>query len=471
MKKTSFLLALCITMMIFLTSCNSVAGSGIFTVNEVAFDQTQESVPDAVVQVVVDECLDRWGFDDFVSYETEIRHDPDAANHMDTVTITFRFEYPYGYYITELKGLTYQYDRASDLWNVISKGKKGGPSVEWKDLERLCGFYEDLLDSYNRYYYSLTINSIDTKNLTASVSGEWIYVERYSGDPYNGYIDDVYMGGANGTYSIKAGAHHVHVVAGGCDDYTTTIHVSNAKRSFKLAMASDVSHSLKNLVEDMVFVKGGTFVMGTKEGPEAEYDEMPAHEVKLSSFYISKYEVTQELWIEVMGNNPSENEGDNLPVESVSWEDCQLFIKKLNSMSGIKFRLPTEAEWEFAARGGNESHNYRYAGSDSIDDVAWYYDFDQASHEVGTKLPNELGLYDMSGNVMEWCSDWHGRYNVGLQRNPTGPKTGEYRVCRGGFWESEDSHCTVTYRTPVPPEDHSSSVGLRLVATSIKSNR
>ena len=193
MKKTSFLLALCITMMIFLTSCNSVAGSGIFTVNEVAFDQTQESVPDAVVQVVVDECLDRWGFDDFVSYETEIRHDPDAANHMDTVTITFRFEYPYGYYITELKGLTYQYDRASDLWNVISKGKKGGPSVEWKDLERLCGFYEDLLDSYNRYYYSLTINSIDTKNLTASVSGEWIYVERYSGDPYNGYIDDVYM--------------------------------------------------------------------------------------------------------------------------------------------------------------------------------------------------------------------------------------------------------------------------------------
>ena len=285
------------------------------------------------------------------------------------------------------------------------------------------------------------------------------------------YIDDVYMGDANGTYSIKAGAHHVHVVAGGCDDYTTTIHVSNSKRSFKLAMASDVSHSLKNLVEDMVFVKGGTFVMGTKEGPEAEYDEMPAHEVKLSSFYISKYEVTQELWIEVMGNNPSENEGDNLPVESVSWEDCQLFIKKLNSMSGIKFRLPTEAEWEFAARGGNESHNYRYAGSDSIDDVAWYYDFDQASHEVGTKLPNELGLYDMSGNVMEWCSDWHGRYNVGLQRNPTGPKTGEYRVCRGGFWESEDSHCTVTYRTPVPPEDHSSSVGLRLVATSIKSNR
>ena len=285
------------------------------------------------------------------------------------------------------------------------------------------------------------------------------------------YIDNAYMGDANGTYNIKAGTHNVLVVAEGCDDYATTINVSSSKRSFKLAMKSDVPQPLQNLIEDMVFVQGGTFTMGSKEEPGAEYDEIPAHQVKLSSFYICKYEVTQDLWIEVMGNNPSENVDDNLPVESVSWDDCQLFIKKLNAMSGIKFRLPTEAEWEFAARGGIESHNYRYAGSDSIDDVAWYYNFDQASHEVGTKLPNELGLYDMSGNVMEWCSDWHGRYKVGLQRNPTGPKTGEYRICRGGFWESEDTHCTVTYRTPVSPEDHSSSLGLRLAATSLKSNR
>ena len=285
------------------------------------------------------------------------------------------------------------------------------------------------------------------------------------------YIDNAYMGDANGTYNIKAGTHNVLVVAEGCDDYAKNINVSSSKRSFKLAMKSDVPQPLQNLIEDMVFVQGGTFTMGSKEEQGAEYDEIPAHQVKLSSFYICKYEVTQDLWIEVMGNNPSENVDDNLPVESVSWDDCQLFIKKLNAMSGIKFRLPTEAEWEFAARGGIESHNYRYAGSDSIDDVAWYYNFDQASHEVGTKLPNELGLYDMSGNVMEWCSDWHGRYKVGLQRNPTGPKTGEYRICRGGFWESEDTHCTVTYRTPVSPEDHSSSLGLRLAATSLKSNR
>ena len=285
------------------------------------------------------------------------------------------------------------------------------------------------------------------------------------------YIDNAYMGYANGTYNIKGGSHYVQVVAEGCDDYSTTINVTSSKRSFKLTMNNDVSQPLHTLLDDMVFVQGGSFIMGAKENTGAEYDEMPAHEVRLSSFYICKYEVTQDLWIEVMGNNPSENEDESLPVESITWDDCQMFIKKLNAMTGIKFRLPTEAEWEFAARGGIESHGYKYAGSDSIDDVAWYYDFDEQSHAVGGKAPNELGLYDMSGNVMEWCSDWHGHYKPGLQRNPTGPRNGEYRVCRGGFWESEPSHCTVSYRVPVSPEDHSSGLGFRLAATSIKSKR
>jgi len=285
------------------------------------------------------------------------------------------------------------------------------------------------------------------------------------------YIDNAYMGYANGTYNIKGGSHYVHVVAEGCDDYTTTINVSSSRRSFKLNMNNDISQPLHTLLDDMVFVQGGSFIMGTKEEAGAEFDEMPAHEVKLSSFYICKYEVTQDLWIEVMGNNPSENVDESLPVESITWDDCQLFIKKLNAMTGIKFRLPTEAEWEFAARGGVESRGYKYAGSDSINDVAWCYDFDETTHAVGSKAPNELGLYDMSGNVMEWCSDWHGHYKPGLQRNPTGPRHGEYRVCRGGFWESEPSHCTVSYRVPVAPEDHSSTLGFRLAATSIKSKR
>lgn len=223
----------------------------------------------------------------------------------------------------------------------------------------------------------------------------------------------------------------------------------------------------------MIHVDGGSYLMGaTQYDLQAYANETPAHVVTLSPYCIGETEVTQELWTAVMGNNPSYN-ADNLqcPVENVSWLDCQSFVDKLNELTGRQFRLPTEAEWEFAARGGIESHGYKYAGSDSIDDVAWYYDFDEQTHAVGGKAPNELGLYDMSGNVMEWCSDWHGHYKPGLQRNPTGPRNGEYRVCRGGFWESEPSHCTVSYRVPVSPEDHSSGLGFRLAATSIKSKR
>ena len=286
------------------------------------------------------------------------------------------------------------------------------------------------------------------------------------------YIDASFMGDANGTYNLKAGSHEIQVVAEGCEDYTTTINVSASRKSFTINMNKERLESLTQmLIEDMVFVQGGSFTMGSSDEENAEYDEKPSHEVKLSSFYICRFEVTQELWEIVMGNNPSTNVGENLPVESVSWDDCQMFIQQLRKVTGIKFRLPTEAEWEYAARGGAESRHYRYAGSDSIDEVAWYYNFDETTHMVGTKAPNELGLYDMSGNVMEWCSDWHGRYRVGIQRNPTGPKTGEYRVARGGFWESEDSHCTVTYRAPIVPDEVSNTLGLRLAATSLRSKR
>ena len=152
---------------------------------------------------------------------------------------------------------------------------------------------------------------------------------------------------------------------------------------------------------------------GTSEqGSEAESDEKPTHNVTLSSYYICKYEVTQALWRAVMGSNPSYFKGDNLPVESVSWNDCQTFINRLNSYTGRNFRLPTEAEWEFAARGGNYSRHYKYSGSNYIGDVAWYGDNSgNRTHPVGTKQANELGLYDMSGNVWEWCSDWYGSYS------------------------------------------------------------
>lgn len=188
----------------------------------------------------------------------------------------------------------------------------------------------------------------------------------------------------------------------------------------------------------MVPVEGGTFTMGAPEqAAQASDNAKPAHQVTLSSYRIGETEVTQALWMAVMGRNPSYFNGDNRPVEEVSWDDCQEFIAKLNALTGKRFRLPTEAEWEFAARGGNKSHGYMYSGSDDADEVGWHEgNADGATHAVGQKLPNELGLYDMCGNVQEWCQDWYGGYDDVPQTNPTGPESGSAygRVYRDGFF-------------------------------------
>ena len=196
------------------------------------------------------------------------------------------------------------------------------------------------------------------------------------------------------------------------------------------------SRILSELLSNMVYVAGGTFMMGatSEQGSDAEDIERPAHQVTLSSFSICKYEVTQELWQEVMGSNPSDFKGSRRPVEQVSWEDCQDFIRRLNDLTGKNFRLPTEAEWEYAARGGNRSNGYKYAGGSSIDDVAWYHaNSGSQTHDVGLKRANELGLYDMAGNVWEWCQDWYDFYNSGSQTNPC-VLSGYHRIYRGGSW-------------------------------------
>ena len=194
--------------------------------------------------------------------------------------------------------------------------------------------------------------------------------------------------------------------------------------------------TVKGVKFAMVTVEGGTFKMGNEE-----YDSStsPVHQVRLSSFQIGQTEVTQELWETVMGSNPSRVQGLQLPVEQVSWNDCQTFIEKLNEFTGMHFRLPTEAEWEFAARGGTKSKDYIYSGSDNIDDVAWYMDnSDLMSHKVATKAPNELGIYDMCGNVWEWCQDWYDNYSSSFTNNPSGPATGIYRVLRGGSFTGSE---------------------------------
>ena len=226
----------------------------------------------------------------------------------------------------------------------------------------------------------------------------------------------------------------------------------------------------------MVSIEGGTFTMGVDstavESGNANIDELPAHEVTLASYSIGQTEVTQELWQAVMGTNPSSFTGDlQRPVEQVSWEDCQEFIARLNAITGKNFRLPTEAEWEYAARGGNKSNGTMYAGSDNLEDVAWYYgnsyavgteSDDYGTHVVGSKHGNELGLYDMCGNVFEWCADWYGTYPEEAQENPVGAEAGVRRVTRGGGWYSIARDSRITFRGNEAPTSRSYALGLRL---------
>ena len=218
----------------------------------------------------------------------------------------------------------------------------------------------------------------------------------------------------------------------------------------------------------MVYVKGGTFTMGAtaEQGSEAESDEKPTHSVTLSDYYIGKYEVTQAQWRAVMGSNPSHFTGDNNPVDFATWDEIQEFITKLNEKTGKKFRLPTEAEWEYAARGGNKSKGYKYSGSNNIDDVAWYDNNSSSeTYPVGQKTPNELGIYDMTGNVCEWCQDWKGDYSSSSQTNPTGPSSGSRRVLRGGSWYYDAGSCRVSSRDGCLPDGSNYYVGFRLACS------
>ena len=238
--------------------------------------------------------------------------------------------------------------------------------------------------------------------------------------------------------------------------------IDNVDDSFQ----KDEREIIDKLIANMVHVAGGTFTMGatSEQGSDDAYEvEKPTHQVTLSSFSISRYEVTQEEWHAIMGYNPSYFKGDRRPVENVSWNDCQEFIRKLNEMTGKRFRLPTEAEREFAARGGNNSRGYKYAGSNNIDSVAWYTsNSGSETHPVGQKQPNELGLYDMAGNVFEWCSDWYGSYSSSSQTNPTGASSSSFRVYRGGSWGRAAWSSRVSCRSFSSPDYRFNGLGLRL---------
>lgn len=256
--------------------------------------------------------------------------------------------------------------------------------------------------------------------------------------------------------------------------YSLTL-LSNSAQQVQSHVAQTSTNSLVVQVKDgvsieMVRVEAGTFMMGIDDG---FLDGQNVHQVTLTNnYYIGKYEVTQALWKAVMGKKPSKFKGDNLPVEKVSWDDCLKFIKKLNDITGRDFRLPTEAEWEFAARGGNKSKGYLYSGSNNIANVAWYNNNGGSkTHPVGLKQANELGIFDMSGNVREWCQDLYGDYPNSAQTNPTGvtfdmATKAMRRVTRGGSWNSSDNKCLSSSRSSCAPIFRfNSDLGFRIVLT------
>ena len=290
------------------------------------------------------------------------------------------------------------------------------------------------------------------------------------------WIDDKLVGESPDIFqNILVGSHSVEFRANGYTSKQERVTIEEGKTTILTGAlerpAAIETFKVKGVSFNMVRVEGGTFMMGAtaEQGNNAWDDEKPAHQVTLSIYSIGETEVTQALWEAVMGSNPSHFKGNNRPVENVSWDDCQTFVEKLSQLTGRRFRLPTETEWEYAARGGSKSRGYKYSGSNNIDEVAWYTKTtnDNGTRDVKTKKANELGLYDMSGNVYEWCQDWFGNYSSEAQTNPTGPETGSFRVYRGGCWQDTGRDCRVSMRGGGAQDHSGQDLGLRL-ALSVK---
>lgn len=297
------------------------------------------------------------------------------------------------------------------------------------------------------------------------------------------YIDDRKVGETPQMLNqVLVGSHKVTVKKNGYKDLTQPVNITEGQTASIegilekgiTATTDGRTFTVKGVTFTMISVQGGTFQMGATSEQKHPYDnEKPVHSITLSDYSIGETEVTQALWEAVMGetvtqiasrtNRNTYGIGANYPMYYVSWNDCQEFIKKLNSLTGENFRLPTEAEWEYAARGGNQSRKTQYAGNSNIDLVAWYSsNSDSKTHAVKTKQPNELGLYDMSGNVLEWCHDRYGGYSRSSQTNPQGPSSGSYRVVHGGSWYENARHCRSAARYGFNPTHGYAALGLRL---------
>jgi formylglycine-generating enzyme required for sulfatase activity len=291
------------------------------------------------------------------------------------------------------------------------------------------------------------------------------------------YIDDISVGKTPMSFSkLFPGKHKVTIKQEGYYDFESSVDVADNKVSIIdeiLAKSCDIERTrekinitTKGVSFSLIKVDGGSFQMGgTPEQGKGKMDESPVHRVTLSDFYIGETEVTNELWSVIMGTNPSISSSQpNQPVNNVSWYDCQKFINRLSSLTGLHFALPTEAQWEFAARGGNKSRNYRYSGSNKLKEVGWFKENSKGLLNVVKQLrPNELGLYDMSGNVSEWCSDWYGLYKNTDVVDSKGLESGTLKVFRGASGGEKDAFLRVACRFCDNPNSKYQSIGLRLV--------
>jgi TonB family protein len=296
------------------------------------------------------------------------------------------------------------------------------------------------------------------------------------------FVDNVSVGSTPWQGNLIFGNHNLRIEqAEKKAEKQISLLQSGGETSFTLSFGpQSFTESINGVNFDMIAVKGGTFTMGSPANEAGRGSDETQHQVTLSDFSIGKYEVTQKQWQAIMGNNPSNFKGDNLPVEQVSWNDVQEFIKKLNQKTGKKYRLPTEAEWEYAARGfpvasisstGSETSAVLYSGSNNIDEVAWYSgNSGSKTHPVGQKMANELGIYDMTGNVWEWCSDWYGGFNNENQVDPAGNSSGISRVARGNSWGDYKRICRMSIRANNSPDIRNFGLGFRIALSNPNSN-
>ena len=374
---------------------------------------------------------------------------------------------------------------------VVVGGQRRG-TVPWSgSLDAANYKVEVRLDGYRPQQQSVTLSEKESRTLTFPALQQIVGSLNVNYRPLGSevLVDGRRLGTSPNIFrDIPVGSHRVEIRKEGYQPFTQSVTITENKQTdltgsltaittassgnagssvnSGLSGQSRETFTVNGVSFTMIRVDGGTFKMGATKAQDSDAydDESPVHEVTLSTYMMGETEVTQALWQAVMGSNPSKFTGDpSRPVERVSWNDCQEFLKKLNALTGKAFRLPTEAEWEYAARGGSKSRKTKYSGGSDIGSVAWYTDNSGSkTHPVKGKVSNELGIYDMSGNVYEWCSDLYGMYSSSSQTNPKGASSGSYRVLRGGGWYCSARRCRSTNRISYTPGYSNSNLGLRL---------